>query len=208
MRSKTRPATALLALAAALGAPAAASAAESEYEAAFGSTPASLDCPTPLVEQPFSAFGDPRDYVLSPGGSFSDPNAGWSLRGGARIDDDELSLREDGSATSPAMCVDLDYPHARFRYRVPARKADDAQLRVEVRYPDADADDDGWERVAKIEGDEGQDIGSGWSLSPDVEMRPELGGSQPGWRHVQIRLRSKDERWRIDDVYVDPKRRS
>lgn len=207
MRSKTRPAAVLLALSAALGAPAAASAAESEYLAAFGTAPVgSLDCPTPLVEQPFSAFGDSRDYVLSPGGSFSDPGAGWSLRDGARIDDGELSLREDGSATSPAMCVDLDYPHARFRYRVPARKADDAQLRVEVRYPDAD--DDGWERVAKIDADEGQDIGSGWSLSPDVEMRPELGGSQPGWRHVQIRLRSKDERWRIDDVYVDPKRRS
>ena len=51
------------------------------------------------------------------------------------------------------------------------------RCRVEVRYPDA-ADDD-WEKVAQIDGDEGQYIGGGWSLSHDVPVRPELGGTSP-----------------------------
>lgn len=194
MRLNPRSTTFLLTAAAVLAAPG-------------GAAAAAPDCPDPVIEQPFAAFGDLRDYVLAPGGHFSDPDdSGWNLRGGARVDDGELLLREDGSATSAEMCVDEAYPIARFRYNVPARRADDAALRVEVRYPDAPDDD--WQKVAKIEGDEGQYIGSGWTLSPDVDMRPHLGGNAPGWRHVQIRLRSQDRRWRIDDVYVDPKRRS
>ena len=209
MRRNARTTTAVLTALAAVCAPTGAAAADDDdYQSVYGSEPAAaLNCPDPLIEQPFTAFGDSRDYVLAPGGAFSDnAGGGWNLRGGARVDDGELNLREDSSARSPSMCVDLDYPEARFRYSVRARKADDAELRVEVRYPDGE--DSGWEKVAEIDGDEGQDIGAGWKLSPDVPMRPELGGSEPGWRHVQIRLRSKDERWRIDDMYVDPKRRS
>ena len=37
-------------------------------------------CPTQVIEQPFLAFDDARDYVLAPGGSFEDPAlTGWSL---------------------------------------------------------------------------------------------------------------------------------
>jgi len=201
----------MLTAVAALGAPSAAVAADGDatsLQSTYGSAPAAeLNCPDPLIEQPFAAYGDPRDFVLAPGGAFShNGGGGWSLRGGADVDDGELKLPEDGSATSPATCVDLDYPVARFRYNVRGWNDDDAEIRVEVRYPDG-ADDD-WQRVAQFDGDEGQYIGGGWRLSRDVPMRPELGGNQPGWRHVQIRLRSKDERFRIDDVYVDPKRRS
>ena len=209
MRRNTRTTTALLTAFAALAAPSGAAAAgdDNSLLSTFGSAPSpTLNCPDPLIEQPFAAYGDPRDFVLAPGGAFSHTGGGWSLRGDADIDDGMLKLPEDGSATSPAMCVDLDYPVARFRYDVRGRDDDDAEIRVEVRYPDG-ADDD-WQRVAQFDGDEGQYIGGGWRLSRDVPMRPELGGNQPGWRHVQIRLRSKDERFRIDDVYVDPKRRS
>ena len=85
-------------------------------------------CVTPLIEQPFLSFKDERDYVLAPGGSFEDSSlAGWGLEGGAGVvagnepfnlrglsDNNSLVLPAGASATSPTMCVDLNWPTLRF----------------------------------------------------------------------------------------------
>jgi hypothetical protein len=186
--------TGLLTAALALGAPAAASADDDST---------GPNCADPLIEHPFAPFGDDRDFFLAPGGSFDSDDTDWKLNDDARVQGGSLALRDDGRATSPAACVDLDHEIMRFKYRAPLNP--DAELEVEVRYPGTG---DSWMEVAEIEAGEGQDIGDGWLLSDDVPVRPELGGSEPGWRHVKIRFRGEEGKWRVDDVYVDPKRRS
>ena len=158
-------------------------------------------CADPLIEHPFGSFGDDRDFILAPGGAFDGDDTEWRLNDDARVNDDSLSLKDGGRATSPSMCVDLAYEIMRFKYRAPSDR--DAELEVEVRYPGGS-----WKEVAEIDRRDGQDIGGGWKLSDDVPVRPELGGSEPGWRHVTLRLRGDDGKWKVDDVYVDPKRRS
>jgi hypothetical protein len=43
-------------------------------------------CRAPLFENPFGRFGDHRNYVLAPDGSFEDPVlSGWQLSGATRV---------------------------------------------------------------------------------------------------------------------------
>lgn len=194
MRRNALTTAGLMTAALALGAPGAAMAHEDD---------SSPNCADPLVEHPFAPFGDDRDFTLAPGGAFDRDDTDWNLNDDARVNGGSLVLKDGGRAASPRICVDLDYQVMRFKYRAPSDP--DAELRVEVRYPGAG---DSWEGVAEIEADDGLDIGGGWTLSDDVAVHPELGGSQPGWRHMKIRLRGDDGKWKVDDVYVDPKRRS
>lgn len=99
-----------------------------------------------------TSFGDPRPYFLAPGGRFEDRGtAGWRLSGNAQYnnpgcpyalfsasDIEALRLRPGGSATSPAFCVDLDYPSLRFF--LADFEARGAELEVEVIYPDMAGD--------------------------------------------------------------------
>jgi len=50
-------------------------------------------------EQVFSAYGDPRAYVLVPDGDFAAGGAGWALGGGASVVSGALSL----PATAPPL---------------------------------------------------------------------------------------------------------
>ena len=100
-------------------------------------------CTAPELLPAFSSFGDTRDYVLAPGGSFEGKDLdGWQVHrakiGGdgspleiANVDKNKrsLTLPAGGSATTPAMCVDLHYPTLRLMTKAQQRGA---QLRVEV----------------------------------------------------------------------------
>lgn len=172
-------------------------------------------CVHPLIEQPFAGLGDQRDYVLAPGASFEDPALpGWTLTKGAKVvasnepfnlrgsaDGSSLSLPEDASATSPTMCVDLHYPTMRFVALQQNRR--EAELEVEVLYPDAQKPK--WTEVAELEADSRD----GWKATRDISIRPELGGVLAGGRQVALRFTSDDDdgSWLIDNVYVDPHRR-
>jgi hypothetical protein len=106
-------------------------------------------CTAPEVLPAFSSLGDTRDYVLAPGGSFEGKNLdGWQVHR-AKIGGDgsplevpdvaknkrSLTLPPGGSATTPAMCVDLHYPTLRLMTKA---QQPGAQLRVEVIYPDSE----------------------------------------------------------------------
>jgi hypothetical protein len=177
-----------------------------------------LTCRAPLIEQPFTAFRDSRDYVLAPGGSFEDPSApGWQLDGGASVvpesdpfdvhgfdDSYSLSLPPGASATSPTMCVDLDFPTMRFVGMQQAEK--DGELDIEVVYPHATkVEDRRWhrERSFKFKRKDG------WKVTDDVNLHPDRGGKDAGWRLVALRFTADGDQssWLVDDVYVDPKRR-
>jgi hypothetical protein len=77
--------------------------------------------------QVFSQWLDPFGYAPLPGGDFESAAAGWTLNGGAKVvagnesyavggssDASSLSIPAGGSATSPAVCVDLAHPTIRF----------------------------------------------------------------------------------------------
>ena len=53
---------------------------------------------------------------------------------------------------------------------------------------------------------------SGWRISPDMDLKPDFGGSVPGARYVALRFTavkkaSTSAEFRIDDVCVDPRMR-
>ena len=178
-------------------------------------------CTSPQLVQAFATLGDLRDYVLAPGGSFEDDDLeGWQVRKagiseeGSPLtvqtayqdddDDNQHSLRvpAGGSALSPAMCVDLNYPIFRFMAKAVSGTG---QLRVEVVYPDAA--DPSFHSAASLPAPAGR----GWDATGDVELFPERGGVAPGMRRVALRFTSVAVNgtagtWKIDDVYVDPRR--
>ena len=172
-------------------------------------------CLAPLIEQPFLSFDDERDYVLAPGGSFEDSSlAGWSLEGGAGVvagnepfnlrglsDDNSLVLPAGASATSPTMCVDLNWPTLRFVANQTGEK--DAELKVEVLYPEADAKHATWHGAKKFKAKRRD----GWRLTEDVKLSPDRGGKFAGGRPVALRFTNTSDQgsWQIDNVYVDPR---
>ena len=174
-------------------------------------------CEAPLIEQPFLSFKDKRDYVLAPGGSFEDSTLdGWNLDGGAGVargnepfnlrganDDNSLNLPAGGSATSPMMCVDLNWPTMRFV----ARQGDerDAELSVQVLYPEAQGKKATWHEAKRFK----SRLKDGWRPSEDVKLSPDMGGKFAGGRPVALRFTNISDAgsWQIDNVYVDPKRR-
>jgi hypothetical protein len=175
-------------------------------------------CIAPLIEQPFLSFKDKRDYVLAPGGSFEDPTMpGWTLQDGATItegnepfnvrrsaDRHSLSLPPGASATTPKMCVDLNWPTMRFVAAQLGVKGD-GELDVEVLYPEAGEKKASWHRSKTLKAK----LNDGWHATEDVKMDPTRGGNFAGGRPVALRFTNSAEkgRWQIDNVYVDPHRR-
>jgi hypothetical protein len=177
-------------------------------------TPATTQtCTDPVLSNPLAGLGDSRHYFTAPGGRFEDRGAaGWQLSGNAQYnnpqspyaalgsdDRESLRLQPGGSATSPAFCVDLDYPT--FRFFVVDLEARDAALDVEVIYPELEQDN--VFLAARLK------AGKSWNLSPDVMLEPERGGAEPGWRKVAIRFTARGDNadFHIDDLVVDPRMR-
>ena len=172
-------------------------------------------CVAPLIEQPFLSFDDERDYVLAPGGSFEDGSlAGWSLEGGADVaagnepfnlrglqDNKSLVLPAGASATSPTMCVDLSWPTLRFVANQTGEK--DAELKVEVLYPEAEEKHATWHGAKKFKAKRRD----GWRVTEDVHLSPDRGGKFAGGRPVALRFTNTSDQgsWQIDNVYVDPR---
>jgi len=159
------------------------------------------ECADPVLSQPFAPFGDPRDYVLVPGGDFESA-AGWQLRGGAKIvntgSDNVLDLPSGAVAVSPTVCVDLNYPSARMFQRTVKGWGGVA---VAVAYQDTRT-----QYRPKLVGILGN-RSSSWALSRDLRILPQLGGRDSGWRKVAFVFAAGGARgseFQIDDLYVDP----
>jgi hypothetical protein len=167
------------------------------------------ECQDPLLVQPFAPFGDFRDYVLVPGGEFSDPSgAGWQLRGGAKIvtasqhggtPGSVLDLPGGAVAVSPTVCVDLNYPTARLWSR---SVRGGGFVAVAVAYQETRTQ----YRPRLV--DVLQSRGLGWTLSRDIRIRPQLAGRDSGWRRVAFvfaAVGGRSSEFQLDDLYVDPR---
>lgn len=180
----------------------------------FATAESSQTCSSPLIQNPFARFGDRRNYVMAPSGSFESGSAGWQLSGTAkRVTDADpvdlgaydgagmLSLPARSSAISPSMCVDFDYP----TFRLTTKALTKGEFKIEITYPDAPRPV--WEELKKFDGYQFTNAGSGWRLSDDIDMKVDLGGKESGFRRVAFRFTALTGNWRVDDLYVDPRRR-
>ena len=166
-----------------------------------------LSCQEPVIVNPFTGWGDYRPYVLAPGGDFENLELpGWILEGGATAVRNGaglgvLKMPAGSKATSPAMCIDLNYPS--MRYFVRDANDDKTRLSTQVMYLDSSTAYAPY-TVGKL------DPKAGWSLTEDIEIDPTRGGVDPGWRRVAFRLvapTTLGSDMRIDDLYVDPRMR-
>jgi hypothetical protein len=174
-------------------------------------------CESPAYAGPYRSLGDSRTYVLAPSGSFTGGGApGWQLAGGAHFTSDSargtsLALPAGASAITPGFCVDLDYPHMRFAHKVVGTGASNLEIRTEVVYPQLRRPE--WTEVKQFDGYQGDPVSSGWRITPDVDMKPDFGGSVPGARYVALRFTAVKKartsaKVMIDDVFIDPRMRS
>ena len=170
--------------------------------------PATAACAAPALTTALAAFGDWRSYFVAPGGDFESRARGWTLTGGAAASPgsgplrpgaaaNSLRLPAGATATSPAFCVDLNYPTFRF-----FSTKGNAPLSVDVIYPALGSKKP---RATTVKGG-----AAGWTLAKDVDLRPAVVTKDAGWRLVQLRfLAGAGARgdWLVDDVLIDPKMR-
>lgn len=143
-------------------------------------------------ETVFSSYGDPRSYVLVPGGDFTS-GAGWTLEGSATVASGTLSLPAGSSAVSPPICISKETPFLRSMARdsgVPG-----AKLQVEVLYEGLEAAQN---RV--VAGDKDEAWGPTQPLEQNFGLAT-LGGADSSAR---VRITAVGGDWEVDDVYVDP----
>ena len=150
-------------------------------------------CSYPAGEKAFSAWGDPRTYVLAPDGDFASGASGWTLEGGAAGASGSLSLPAGASAVTPPLCISKDTPF----FRMMARDGGVAgsRLQVEIVYDELDNTRN---RVV------GSDRQSDWDPTQPIAQNNGLatmGGSDSSVR-VQITAVGGD--WKVDDFYIDP----
>ena len=174
-------------------------------------------CKAPNVFNPLLAFKDRRDYFVAPAGDFEDPSLpGWQLTGGARVSGggsahavigneqaNSLSLPPGSSATSPEMCVDLNYPVFRF-FAAQLNPDTDSELVVDVIYPALARNNVREAKKFRLKAKDG------WTLSEAIKLEPQRLGKRAGWRRIAVRFRVESGRksaaYRVDDVLIDPRR--
>jgi hypothetical protein len=169
-------------------------------------------CPSYESGKVFSRWLDPFSYTLAPGGSFESAS-GLTLTGGARIvagnetsyihgsaDRNSLLLPRGATATTGPICVGMDKPTVRFFAKRP-NFALLPLMTVEGVYTTKSGATSSLPLVGVPL------AGGGWSLQlPFVSAGSllELGDTTM----MRFRLRAVSGDWQVDDLYVDPLRRT
>ena len=172
-------------------------------------------CGYTVLTQPFLPWGDSADYVLPKNGTFEASSSGWSLKNGAkRLSGGNTLLNSSlysvylpvGSyALSPKTCIETNFPYARmFAKTTMADFYNTNTLRVDVVYMDAIYNKLVTEPAGVISQNDG------WAPSPLLTLpNPEnIKPDSNGKLWVQYKfIPLYRSAWKIDDFYVDPKRR-
>jgi hypothetical protein len=167
------------------------------------------------AEQVFGPWGDQSNYVLAPDGGFEAGGSGWQLNRGATVvegnesyflnntgDSKSLSLPAGSSAVSPPVCMALDTPS----FRLVARNSGNpsSQLRVEAVY----------KLLGLIRTKTAGTLratstwGPTQSVSTVLTLSTILGTLIPSAIEIRFTPLDSSGRWQIDDIYIDPFRRS
>jgi hypothetical protein len=171
-------------------------------------------CGYTAFEQPFTNWGDFDNYVLAPNGSFEWGTAGWTLTGGAGLVSPgspimpgsggySLSLPAGSSATTPPICVDGGSPYSRmFAYTTLRNFKYRQTLRVELIYTDNSGKVA--TRLVDLLADEPY-----WDATPQMSLPKPVNIKATSAGNLTVRYRFTPlykTAWRIDDLYVDPKK--
>jgi hypothetical protein len=167
------------------------------------------------AEQVFSSWGDQHNYVLAPDGGFEAGGSGWQLSRGATVvegnesyylndagDSRSLSLPAGSSAVSPAVCMALDTTSFRLVARNTGNPS--SQLRVEAVY----------KLLGLIRTKTAGTLraGSTWaptqSVSTVLTLSTIVGTLIPSAVEIRFTPLDSSGQWQVDDVYIDPFRRS
>ena len=181
-----------------------------------GAATTGASCGYKTFKQPFLPWGDSGTYVPTQNGSFESGTGGWSLSGGAKTTGPGttlisgtakygLYLPVGSSATSPPICVETGFPYARmFAYTPTPTTVASATLRVDVLYTDAVYNKTVTEPAAVVTQTAGW-APTGFLTLPAVEnIKPDKTGKL--WVTYSFTPLYRTA-WKIDDFYVDPKRR-
>jgi hypothetical protein len=177
---------------------------------AFGASSAFASCSYATSEQTFSHWYDFSTYVPAVGGTLEGGTDGWSLSNASVVDGNEsfflndssdshsLAISDGGSATSPASCVNWEYPTLRFMVRNTGSRW--SVLRVDVIYLNGPGG-------ARTMTAGFVTAGPNWTPAPIQLMvlgqLVKLGADQS----VRFRFTpvgSDDSAFQIDDIYIDP----
>lgn len=176
-----------------------------------GANVLTASCPG-TFEYPFVHWGDSNPYVLAPGGSF-EGQTGWALSGGAKTvpgnesfgvhgtnDSKSLSIPPGGSATSPSICTTLWYPTIRL-FTTGGSLTSPLKVEVIATLPNGTVTTKQFATIA---------AGSSWSpTAPLLFLANFLSPTTDGVMSVQFRFTPVGGTgWKIDDVYVDPRKGS
>jgi hypothetical protein len=159
-------------------------------------------CTGRVLSQPFAAWNDGATYFPAPGGTFEGGAPGWTLTGAASVRaggntflsaGSSLSLPAGSSATTPAICVDLGSPTVRAFTNGAS----------------------GYVAVSVIAAGLTLPIGTlsargSWQPSPAMLFLTNTLGilSATGTTTAQFRFTAVGGDARLDDVYIDPYRRT
>jgi hypothetical protein len=169
-------------------------------------------CDGQSLSTPFVPWLDFANYTPLPAGDFETSAAGWTLTGGASVADgnepfhvsgpgsSSLSVPSGGSAISPALCVGVEHPIARFF----AKRTSGGALGLSTRRVDVIFEN----LLGSVTS---LPIGvvtgtSGWQPTLPMTVLANLQALVPG-QHPSIALRFTPMLggdWSIDDVQVDP----
>jgi hypothetical protein len=177
-------------------------------------TTSAANCTSQVLQQPFTRWLDYFRYTLVPGGDFEGGAPGWSLSRAGVVEGNEsydvrsagdshsLSLGSSGSAQSAPVCVGIDYPVLRLFARNTGLPT--SALSVDVLFEDTFGAVHSLP-LGVVAG------GPSWQPSLPVPIVVNLLPLLPGERTAiafRFRATGLGGNWRIDDVFVDPHRRS
>ena len=169
-------------------------------------------CATQTFSKPFSQFGDFANYTPMPGGSFEGGSPAWTMTGGAKVvtgnetfkvrsssDSKSLYLPQGATATSPAMCVGIEHPTARwFAKSSGSLLGLTGAMTVEVLFEDSLG------QVLALPIGAGL-LNTSWQPSLPGVVSASLLPLLPGQKTaVAFRFRAVTGNWNVDDAYVDP----
>jgi hypothetical protein len=173
-------------------------------------------CDDAALSQPFQRWGDPANYKLLSGGDAEGALDGWSFGGGGRVGagsnpyaatgdlgDASFVLKPGASVTTAATCVNAAYPSFRFFAKSSGGLLGLVSvLKVDLVYRDSAL---GLLAVP---------IGvvtpsSSWRPSPTMLSLSAVGAAVAGGEaSLAFRFTAVGGTWTVDDVFVDPFRRS
>jgi hypothetical protein len=175
----------------------------------------SPSCPATETSHPFLPWLDIASYVPAPDGGLEAGAKGWSLDDatvvagnepydvGGNADDSALRIPAGGTAQTPAFCVGLEHPTARFfAKRVGGSLL--SSLRVDVQFEDA-LGKTHYLPIGLVALN-----GGSWQPTLPMLMVANLLPLLPG-AHTPVALRFVPQgggSWLVDDVYVDPFKRA